>query len=93
MSVRTDYVLKWPFSMNLSRAAFKPFRLEEFNTFDGNMFHPTRSDSINKKLMSRSNGKFIFVTSPALEAFPIVTQSMSSCSCFDVQLFFTFYNF
>ena len=37
-------------------------------------------------MMSLSNEKRTIVSSPALEAFPIVTQIMSSCSCFDVQM-------
>ena len=50
MSVNTDYMLKWPFFVNLSRAALKSFRLEELITFGGNI--PTRDNSINKEVMS-----------------------------------------
>ena len=38
MSVYTDYILKWPFFMKLSRAALKQFELEELITFGGKKF-------------------------------------------------------
>ena len=38
MSACTDYVLKRPFHVYLSRAALKLFRLEEFITFESRMF-------------------------------------------------------
>ena len=86
MTVRTGYALKWPFSVNLSRAILKPFRLEEFITFDGSIFK--LGVTLLTKFMSLCNEKIIIVSSPALETFPIVTQIMFSCSYFDVQVFF-----
>ena len=38
LSVNTDYLLKWPFFVYLSRAALIPFRLEELITFDVKTF-------------------------------------------------------
>ena len=89
MSVSPDYLLC---SVKLYRAALNPFRLEELITFDGSMFQ-LGATLLVKKLCLSPKKKCIIVASPALEAFPVVTQIMSSCSCFDVQMFFPFYDF
>ena len=63
--------------MNLSRAAFKPFRLEDLITFD--VMYQLKAAILKKN--SLSNEKCIVV------AFQIVIQIMYNISCFDVQYF------